>query len=134
MWLEERLTPPNCIPHNSNQELDVTTLLGAPISPGTVTGRVRTARSIEEAGDIEIGDILVVESASLAWTPFLAVAGGFIAQGECLQPGVESIIRTYGVPAIIGCKGALGVLQTGRRVTLNGSTGEVETGTRNLSC
>ncbi|MHB9037923.1 MAG: PEP/pyruvate-binding domain-containing protein [Armatimonadota bacterium] len=123
MWLEQRLTPPNHVPTKSGE----TTLLGTSISPGTVSGRARIVQSIEEAGEIKSGEILVVESASLAWTPFLAVAGGFIAQGECLQPGVESIIRTYGVPAIIGCKGAVGILQSGRRITLDGSSATVET-------
>ncbi|MEN6416789.1 MAG: PEP-utilizing enzyme [Armatimonadota bacterium] len=37
-------------------------------------------------------------------------------------------MRTYGVPAVIGCKGVTGILHDGLRVTLDGSAGTVETG------
>ncbi|MCE5315019.1 MAG: PEP/pyruvate-binding domain-containing protein [Armatimonadota bacterium] len=134
LWLEQRLSPPAFLPVGSDDHSalmhgeDDTALSGIGICSGTVSGRVRVARSIEDAGEIEPGEILVVGSATLAWTPFLAVAGGFICEGERMQPGVESIIRTYGVPAVIGCKGVTGILHDGLAVTLDGLAGKVETG------
>ncbi|MEN6357337.1 MAG: PEP/pyruvate-binding domain-containing protein [Armatimonadota bacterium] len=134
IWLEARLCPPDVLQNGlatvSSQTPGGLALTGRSVCPGSVSGRIRAARSVEDAGEIECGEVLVVESPSLAWTPFLATAAGFIAQGECLQPGVESIIRTYGIPAITGCRGALDALQNGSHVALDASAGVVEINTQ----
>lgn len=131
IWLEQRLSAPEYLhSETSVRGPQASAITGTGVCPGTVTGRARIARSIEDAGEIECGEILVVESATLAWTPFLAAAVGLVAQGECLQPGVESIIHTYGIPAITGCRGALDTLNNGEYVTLDASAGVVEVNTQ----
>ncbi|MCE5321860.1 hypothetical protein LLG46_00935 [bacterium] len=131
IWLEDRLSPPDILHDDVETAPSLASVFtGTSICSGSVTGRVRKALSVEDAGEIEHGEVLVVESPTLAWTPFLATAGGFIAQGECLQPGVESVMRTYGVPSIIGCKGVVDALQNGDHVTLDCSAGVIEISTR----
>ena len=128
IWLEDRLTAPDFLPSDAvacSSESDV--LTGSTVFPGCASGRVRRARCIEDAGEIEPGEILVVDCATLAWTPFLAVADGFISESGSSQPGVESIIRTYCKPAIVGCKGIMDSVKDGDRITIDGLMGIIQT-------
>jgi pyruvate,water dikinase len=101
-------------------------LNGIPASPGLASGRARIARNLEEAGDIENGEILIVDSPGLAWTPFLALAGGFVAQQQSDSPSAANLAREYGIPAVTGCAGVMEAAIGGHRIAVNGSEGWVD--------
>lgn len=129
LWMEQRLIAPDILTsdmestdnavQNSN---DV--LFGRAVCPGLAAGRVRIAKSIAEAGEIENGDLLIVDSPGLAWTPFLALAGGFISERDSL--GEAGIIREYGIPAVVNCRGIMASVRDGQRITIDGSNGMID--------
>ncbi|MCE5199615.1 MAG: PEP/pyruvate-binding domain-containing protein [Armatimonadota bacterium] len=128
LWLEQRLDAPDNIPTTQPKPTcDAEDIIPASVivSSGLVSGRVRIATSIAEAGEVECGDILVVRSVGSTWTPFLTTAGGFIVQSDDLYPGIESAIRAYGIPAVAGCAGILESVSDGQKIALDAATGTV---------
>lgn len=128
IWLETRLAAPEAIPAGAAPASIGSTpglLRGRAIAPGAVTGRARVARSIEEAGEIEAGEVLVVKAPGLAWTPFLAVAGGLVAEQEPDVPDAAAVAGEYGVPVVVGCRGTIAAVRDGQRIVVNGSEGFV---------
>lgn len=121
-WLERRLIPPETLPINDNvsQPGDG---MGTAAGTGLVTGRARLVSTIEDASEIERGDILVIASPSLAWTPFLAFAGGLVCgSGHGMSP-LAVTARVYGIPAVMGCSV---IPRDGKRITVDGDAGMVK--------
>lgn len=132
LWLEKRLTAPDTLPiNNAHERMQADSvgtdgpLRGTPASPGAVSARARVARTLSEASEVRNGEILVVEQPTLAWTPFLAVAGGFVSAGRGDCPVEAALIRDYGIPAVTECSGALEAIGNGQRIAVNGSDGTV---------
>lgn len=123
-WMERRLTPPARLPIN-DVEPECEGLRGVPASPGTVSGRARIVTSIEDAAEIEKGDILVVAACGSAWTPFFAVAGGFVCEGGDDTTPEAVATRSYGIPAVMGCSGATASIRDGQRIAVDGIAGAV---------
>jgi pyruvate,water dikinase len=120
-WLERRLTAPARLPMDAAPADECA--LGA--SAGVASGHARLASTVEEAAEMEVGDILVVTSPGAAWTPFLAIAGGLICEtGSELSP-CPLLARTYGIPAVVGCKEASRAIKDGQRITVDGDSGTV---------
>ena len=133
LWLERRLVPPDRLPIDDSGELcpepeygGEDRLKGDPASPGVAAGRARLVESFDDAGDLENGDILIVRTSALAWTPLLAVAGALVAQkgDELCCAAIAS--REYGIPAVVNCEGIVSAVKAGQRITVNGSEGVVE--------
>lgn len=118
MWLESRLGAPEALGVPEN---DAAPRIHA--GTGKAAGRARSARTLTQASEIELGEVLVVEEPALAWTPFLAVAGGLVAENDVDAPGVAAVAREYGVPAAFGCAGALDSAERGRRAELDADEG-----------
>ncbi len=128
LWLERRLTAPDVLPPNDELPNDPgrisDTLRGECMSPGVITARARVCRTVAEAGDLQRGEILVVQSPMPAWTPLLGLAGGFIAE-EADEIGVESLVLDYGIPAIVNCTNATSCISTGQRITVDATSSVV---------
>jgi pyruvate,water dikinase len=100
-------------------------LQGMGISRGTVTGTVRVMRSLDEAGRLGPGDILVARTTDPGWTPLFMKAGGLVMElGGMLSHGAV-VAREYGLPAVVNVQGATTVLRDGDRVTIDGTRGVV---------
>ena len=131
-WLESRFDAPETLPINDAQaKVDAIgrvegVFRGAAASPGVATGRVLVARTIADASGIRNGDILVVDSIKLAWTPLLGVAGAIVAESGCECPSESLIAREYGIPSVTNCAGILAAVSEGQRITVDGSRGVVE--------
>lgn len=99
------------------------TLVGAAVSPGVATGRVRILHSPAE--EFESGELLAAVVTSPAWTPLFAGASAIILQvGVVLQHGALCA-REYGKPAVANID-IHSVLKTGMMVTVDGNTGTVK--------
>ena len=99
-------------------------LRGTPASGGVVTQRARVILDPGEAS-LEPGEILVAPSTDPGWTPLFLTAGGLVMEmGGPMSHGAI-VAREYGIPAIVGVPDATELIETGRRLTVDGSTGEV---------
>lgn len=102
---------------------------GVPASPGRATGPVRVIRGPEEFGELQPGEILVAPLTAPAWTPLFNLAAAVVTDVGSAASHASIIAREYGIPAVVGCVDATARLRTGMRVTVDGSTGNVESWT-----
>jgi pyruvate,water dikinase len=85
------------------------------------------ARVILDPGEasLEPGEILVAPSTDPGWTPLFLTAGGLVMEmGGPMSHGAI-VAREYGIPAVVGVPDATELIETGRRITVDGSAGEV---------
>jgi pyruvate,water dikinase len=102
-------------------------LSGTPASGGVVSGK---ARVILDPGNahLEPGEILVAPSTDPGWTPLFLTAGGLVMEmGGPMSHGAI-VAREYGIPAVVGVPDATERLETGQRITVDGSDGIVSYG------
>jgi pyruvate,water dikinase len=99
---------------------------GVPASPGRATGLVRVIRGPDEFDQLQAGEILVAPLTAPAWTPLFTRAAAVVTDVGSAAAHASIIAREYGIPAVVGCGDATARLQTGMRVTVDGSTGNVE--------
>ncbi len=99
-------------------------LSGSPVSPGSVTGRVRVVLDPTQAG-LQPGEILVCPGTDPSWTPlFLSAAGLVMEVGGMMTHGAV-VAREYGLPAIVGVDRATTRLKTGQLIRIDGSSGGI---------
>jgi pyruvate,water dikinase len=99
-------------------------LIGVPISPGVVQGRVKVFR---HATDKQLlpSEILVARATDPGWTPLFIHARGIIMEiGGALQHGAV-VAREYGIPCVSGVDDATHLLKDGQLVEVDGSNGIV---------
>ena len=99
---------------------------GVPASPGRATGLVRVIRGADDFDQLQAGEILVAPLTAPAWTPLFTRAAAVVTDVGSAAAHASIIAREYGIPAVVGCGDATSRLQTGMRVTVDGSTGNVE--------
>ncbi|HEY8921496.1 MAG TPA: PEP/pyruvate-binding domain-containing protein [Candidatus Limnocylindria bacterium] len=99
---------------------------GVPASPGRATGLVRVIRGPDEFDQLQAGEILVAPLTAPAWTPLFTRAAAVVTDVGSAAAHASIIAREYGIPAVVGCGDATARLQTGMRVTVDGSSGNVE--------
>ena len=98
-------------------------LRGTLVCGGTVRGRARVVAALDEAADLEPGEILITRSTDPAWTPLFMVAGGLVLeQGGTLSHGAI-VARELGLPAVVNVDGATGIVRSGDRVLLDADRG-----------
>jgi pyruvate,water dikinase len=99
-------------------------LRGTPASGGVVTQKARVILDPGEAS-LEPGEILVAPSTDPGWTPLFLTAGGLVMEmGGPMSHGAI-VAREYGIPAVVGVPDATQLIETGRRIIVDGSAGEV---------
>jgi phosphohistidine swiveling domain-containing protein len=101
-------------------------LTGIGCSAGTATGRVRVVTSLDEAGKLGPGDILVCPFTDPGWTPLLNVAAGVVTENGGLLSHAAVICRECAIPAVLNVAGATRLLRDGQRVRINGDNGHVD--------
>ena len=99
---------------------------GSPASPGRATGAVRVIHGPDEFHQLQPGEILVAPLTAPAWTPLFTRAAAVVTDVGSAAAHASIIAREYGIPAVVGCGDATARLRTGMRVTVDGSTGNVE--------
>ncbi|MEA2650655.1 MAG: rifampicin phosphotransferase [Chloroflexota bacterium] len=99
---------------------------GVPASAGRATGTVRVIRGPDEFDELQSGEILVAPLTAPAWTPLFNRAAAVVTDVGSAASHASIIAREYGIPAVVGCGDATSRLQTGMRVMVDGSTGNVE--------
>lgn len=105
---------------------DTAIVSGTPASPGRASGPVRVIRGPQQFEELETGEILVAPLTAPAWTPLFRRAAAVVTDVGSPAAHASIIAREYGIPAIVGCGDATARLQTGQRVTVDGTNGNVE--------
>ena len=99
---------------------------GRPVSRGIVEGTARVARSVDEASDLQPGEILVAPITDVGWTPYFNLIAGLVTDlGSSVSHGAV-IAREYGLPAIVNTRVGTRRISTGDLIRLDADKGTVE--------
>ena len=101
-------------------------LNGVGLVAGEASGPVRRIYSGWALGQIEPGDIVVLDQAAASWLPWLCLAGGLILTGRDPLDPAAAMARAVGIPAVCGVDDAMHCLVDGNQVSIDGSSGRVE--------
>jgi pyruvate,water dikinase len=105
---------------------DAKVLNGIGASAGSLKGRARLVRRITDApSDLSSRDILVVPFSDVGWTPLFANVGGIVAECGGMLSHTAIVAREYGLPAAVGVRGAMRLIQDGQVIALDGGSGRV---------
>jgi pyruvate,water dikinase len=104
-------------------DADAHHLVGRPVSRGVVEGIARVALTLEEAADLQPGEILVSHITDIGWTPYFSLIAGLATDvGSAVSHGAV-IAREYGLPAIVNLRNATRTVRSGERVRLDADKG-----------
>jgi rifampicin phosphotransferase len=107
-------------------ELTEGQLRGTPVSGGIIRAKVRIIQSLDDADQLEEGEIMVASFTDIGWTPYFSIISGLITEiGSPLSHGAV-VAREYGIPAVVGAKGARKFLEDGDTILLDGDRGVIE--------
>jgi pyruvate,water dikinase len=109
----------------SSRDGDARELRGLAASPGHYSG---TARVVLEASDFErvqAGDVLVAWITTPTYNVVLPLLGGLVTERGGLLSHPAIVAREFGIPAVVGCRGATKAIPDGARVTVDGDRGHV---------
>jgi phosphohistidine swiveling domain-containing protein len=103
-----------------------TILRGVGCSPGKIEGIVRVIKTLDEAGNLGRDDILVTRFTDPGWTPVLGMVKGVITEVGGILSHAAVIGREFGIPAILNLSGATELLQSGQKISMDGTEGTIE--------
>jgi pyruvate,water dikinase len=104
---------------------DPRVLNGNPASAGVITGVARVITSLDEAGRLKQGEILVCPATMPPWTPLFAIASAVVTDHGGILSHTAIVAREYRIPAVVGTKLATALIRDGQRVTVDGNEGFV---------
>ena len=104
---------------------EITQFKGFAGSPGTVEGRVRVCRTVEEIGQLEDGEILVAPTTSPSWAPVFTKIQACVTDVGGVMSHAAIVCREYGMPAVVGTGHATKIIRTGMMLRVDGSSGAV---------
>ena len=112
-------TGPAAVPIHSD------TLSGNAAAPGVIRGPVRVIHTLEQAGQLQPGEVLVTRATLPPWTPLFATAAAVITEVGGVLSHSAIMAREYRIPAVLGVSNATILLATGQKVEVDGSAGLV---------
>jgi pyruvate,water dikinase len=129
----QALTPPRVLTSDGEivtgtyrrDDLPDGSLIGLPVSAGTIEGRARVMLDIADA-ELEAGDILVTAYTDPSWSPLFVTISGLVTEVGGLMTHGAVIAREYGLPAVVGVEHATRLIPDGQRIRVNGTHGYVE--------
>ena len=101
-------------------------LKGTGASSGVVEGRARVLLSASSMSDLQPGEILVVHTTDVGWTPLFCIAAGVVTELGGPLSHAAVVARELGVPSVVNVNGVTRALKTGDRVRVDGDRGVVE--------
>jgi rifampicin phosphotransferase len=107
------------------EEGDPMLIEGTAGSGGVITGVARVVRSLEEASEIDDGDIVVCEMTLPPWVPLFSIAGAFVTDTGGVLSHCAIVAREFGLPAVVGTMFGTSAIKTGQTVTVDGNAGTV---------
>jgi pyruvate,water dikinase len=101
-------------------------LRGLPASAGVVEGPARVLLREDEMDDLQPGEILVVHTTDVGWTPLFLVAAGVVTELGGPLSHAAVVAREFGVPSVVNVAGATHAIRTGDVLRVDGDRGMVE--------
>ncbi|MCL2755748.1 MAG: PEP-utilizing enzyme [Firmicutes bacterium] len=99
---------------------------GTAVSRGKVTGVARVVKSVEDAAQLQKGEIMVASFTDIGWSPFYALIDGLVTEvGGALSHGAV-VAREYALPLVSNIVAATLHIKTGDRITVDGNAGTVQ--------
>ncbi len=99
---------------------------GNAASKGTVTGRARVIRTLDQSDLLQPGEILVCGLTAAPWTPLFAIAGGVVTDTGGILSHSAICAREYAIPCVVGTQVGTRQIPDGALISVNGDTGIVE--------
>lgn len=103
-----------------------TAIKGFAGAAGCVTGLVRRIDRIEDANQVQQGEILVTCITNIGWTPLFPRLAAIVTDVGAPLSHAAIVARELGIPAVVGCGNATMRLKTGDRVRVDGGKGTVD--------
>jgi phosphohistidine swiveling domain-containing protein len=98
---------------------------GLAASPGVVEGRARVLVREDEMDALQPGEILVVHTTDVGWTPLFLVAAGVVTELGGPLSHAAVVAREFGVPSVVNVVGATRAVRTGDLLRIDGDHGVV---------
>jgi phosphohistidine swiveling domain-containing protein len=96
------------------------------VCAGVVQARACVITDLAEIDQLKDGDVLITYCTDIGWSPYFPMLGGIATELGGLVSHGAVIAREYGLPCIVGAKGATKMFKTGDNVVLSGKTGTIE--------
>ena len=130
----QRAAPPRALPQIKPFGLDLAgmkrrrqgaEIKGVAASPGRVTAPACVLHGPQDFDLMNVGDVIVASLTTPAWTPLFTRAAAVVTDvGGPLSHG-SIVAREFGIPAVLGTGNATERIQSGQRITVDGSAGVV---------
>ena len=124
---DARVEPPELIVGDGFLPLaagDRRVLHGVGTAGGRYRGRVRVVTSLGAGASLERGEVLVVRSSDVAWTPLFTRAGAVVTEAGGMLAHASIVARELAIPCVVSVPGATR-LTDGTEITVDGYTGDV---------
>jgi pyruvate,water dikinase len=99
-------------------------LRGVGTSGGRHRGPVRVVTSLRAGAGLQTGEVLVVRSSDVAWTPLFNRAGAVVTEAGGMLAHASVVARELAIPCVVSVAGATRLVD-GTEVTVDGFAGEV---------
>jgi pyruvate,water dikinase len=87
-------------------------------------GRVRLVEDVDNLHEFQKGDVLVAHTTTPDWEPVMKIASAIVTERGGRTCHAAIVSRELGIPAIVGAKDAMEILENGQEVTLSCAEGE----------
>ncbi|XP_050396283.1 putative phosphoenolpyruvate synthase [Patella vulgata] len=101
------------------------TWTGLPVSQGTAHGTARVVTTLQDAGNIQSGDILVVTCTDVGWSPYFPLINGLVTEVGGLISHGAVVAREYGIPCVVNICNATIQIKSGDQLYIDGKAGIV---------
>jgi phosphohistidine swiveling domain-containing protein len=112
--------------HDEADDRGEVRLQGVGASTGVVEARARVVLDIDDAGELEPGEILVTRTTDPSWAAPMFVSGGLVVDIGGLLSHAAIVARELGVPCVMGTGSGTTRVRTGDRCRVDGTAGTVE--------
>ncbi len=99
-------------------------------APGSASGAARVLTSLDDAANLNDGDVLVTHMTSPDWLPLLRRAAAVVTDSGGMTCHAAIVSRELGIPCVVGTGEATRKLRDGEIVTVDATRGVVLEGAR----
>lgn len=100
-------------------------LHGTAASGGVARGPARVLRSLDDAGRLQAGDVLVTVTTTPPWALLFSRAAALITDTGGMLSHAAVVAREYGLPAVVGAGNATTHITDGQIVEVDGGAGTI---------
>lgn len=106
------------------QESGTVLVTGRAVGEMIGQGKARVILDVDKIGEFQAGEVLVTNKTDPDWEPIMKKASAIVTNQGGRTCHAAIIAREMGIPAIVGCQNATGVITTGEDITISCAEGE----------